>query len=123
MQDTPKAEELVGAVREFLQSALQTSDAARTAFLTRVAINALGIVERELALGPDLDAAERDRLRALLDLDGTIDQLNRELCKRIRDGHITTENPLLMPHLRATALAKLSIDQPKYSGYLAALKK
>ena len=48
-------------------------------FHTRVAVNVLGIVERELTLGPELAPAERARAAALLGHDGDVDALEREL--------------------------------------------
>ncbi|MBI3737073.1 hypothetical protein HY256_11250 [Candidatus Sumerlaeota bacterium] len=120
MQDPPAIAELTGAVREFLQSKEAAADSPRRDFLMRVAANVLGIVERELQLGPSADAAERMRIAALLGREGTLDELNRALCKEIRAGAIGANHPELMAHLRATTLAKLAIDQPKYSGYLAA---
>lgn len=123
MQDPPAAAELAAAVRQFLKDEAAPALEGRLAFMMRVAVNALGVVERELRLGPAADAEERARLRELLARDGTVDELNRELCRRIRAGEIDEREAALMAHLRATALAKLAIDQPTYSGYLAALGK
>jgi hypothetical protein len=88
-----------------------------------VAANALAIVERELALGAEQDAAERERLRALLGHDGALEAQNRELCREIRAGRITLATPGLREHLRATTLAKLAVDQPGYSGYRRAVER
>ena len=65
-QDRPTAAELVTAVREFLERDVMTVTEGRVQFHTRVAINALGMVERELVDGPALAEAERDRAEALL---------------------------------------------------------
>jgi hypothetical protein len=92
-------------------------------FLARVAANALAIVERELALGAEQDASERERLRALLGRDGTLDELNRALCREIRDGRIAVDAPGLREHLRETTLAKLAVDQPGYSAYRRAVAR
>jgi hypothetical protein len=113
--------ELVGAVRDFLEHQALPKLEGHTAFHARVAVNALAIVERQLRLAPEAEAAERERLRALLGRDGGLEELNRELCARIRAGEIGIQTPGLAEHLRATTLAKLAVDQPKYSGYLRAL--
>jgi hypothetical protein len=65
-QDRPTAAELVGAVREFLERDVMAATDGRVQFHTRVAINALGMVERELVDGPVFEAMERDRAEALL---------------------------------------------------------
>lgn len=122
MQDPPSAAELIAAARDFFATADSEPHPKRRAFLARVAVNVLSIVERELNLAPAADAAELDRLRKLLDRDGSLEELNRELCRRIRAGEIGAD-PGLMAHLRATTLAKISIDQPAYSGHRAALEE
>jgi hypothetical protein len=121
MYDRPTLIELVGAVRDFVERQAMPKLEGRVGFHARVATNALAIVERQLRQGPEAEAAERERLRALLGRDGTLEEQNRELCERIRSGELGLDTPGLGEHLRATTLAKLSVDQPKYSGYLRAL--
>ena len=121
MQDRPSAIELIQAVRSFIdEQAIPRLD-GRAAFHGRIAMNALSIVERGLELGPSLDAEERDRLESLLDRTGTLDELNRELCGRIRAGEIDLRTAGLAAHLRETTLAKLSVDQPRYAAYRRAV--
>lgn len=121
MYDPPTLCELVGAVRDFIERQAMPKLEGHTAFHARVAVNALAIVERQLRQAPEAEAAERARLQALLGHDGSLEALNRELCARIRAGEIGLGTPGLAEHLRATTLAKLAVDQPKYSGYLRAL--
>ena len=121
MHDQPSAKELVEVVRDFIQNVAMPQLQARDAFHARVAANALGIVQRELEIAPRASARERDRLAGLLGIDGTLEELNRELCDRIRNGQITLDTPDLLHHLNQTTLTKLAIDQPKYSGYQRAL--
>jgi hypothetical protein len=123
MQDRPSAAQLVAAVRDFLERVAQPELSGHSAFHARVAANALAIVERELALGAQQDAAERERLRALLGGDGPLEAQNRALCREIRAGRIARDTPGLLEHLRATTLAKLAVDQPGYSGYRRALER
>ena len=117
MHDRPSAAQLVAAVRDFLERVAQPELSGHSAFHARVAANALAIVERELALAADQDAAERERLRALLGGDAPLEAQNRKLCQEIRAGRLTLATPGLSEHLRATTLAKLAVDQPGYSGY------
>src|SRR3979411_871462 len=72
MQDRPTTVELLEAIREFLERDVMTSAEGRVRFHTRVAVNALGMLDRELRLGPDIDAAERQRLAALLGHDADL---------------------------------------------------
>ena len=53
----------------------------------------------------------------------SLDELNRELCRRIRSGDIGLATPGIGDHMRATTLDKVGIDQPTYSGFRAARKK
>jgi hypothetical protein len=117
MMDQPSALELVTAVREFIEKHAMPELQGRTAFHARVAANALAIVARELEQGPKADADEHARLKALLGRDGTLDDLNRELCRRIRTNSITLDDPALATHLVQTTLAKVAVDQPNYSGF------
>jgi hypothetical protein len=122
VHDRPSAAQLVAAVRDFLERTALPQLSGHSAFHARVAANALAIVERELALGAEQDAAERERLRALLGNDGPLEAQNRALCREIRAGRIGLETPGLLEHLRATTLAKLAVDQPNYSGYRRAIE-
>jgi hypothetical protein len=88
-----------------------------------VAANALAIVERELALGSEQDAAERERLRALLGRDGELEAQNRELCRAIRAGEIALDAPGLLEHLRATDARQARGGSAGYSGYRRALER
>jgi hypothetical protein len=117
VQDQPSAIELLQAVRSFIQDQAIPRLEGRAAFHARIAVNALAIVERGLELGPVQEAAERERLEALLGHPGSLDELNRELCRRIRAGEVDLDTPALAEHLRETTLAKLAIDQPRYAAY------
>jgi hypothetical protein len=116
MMDQPSALELVTAVREFIEKHAMPELKDRTAFHARVAANALAIVARELEQGGASNAAEHARLVKLLGIDGTLDELNRELCRRIRGGAINPFTPEFGEHMRETTLSKVAIDQPNYSG-------
>jgi hypothetical protein len=122
MQDRPSVEQLVAAVHDFLEKVAMPKLEGHAAFHARVAANALAIALRELSLAPEQDTAEAERLRALLGRDDTLVAQNRELCRRLRAGEIGTDTPGLVEHLRATTLAKLAVDQPRYSGYRRALE-
>ena len=123
MYDKPDVAELVAAVRDFLEQRAMPALEGHVAFHARVAANALAIVERQLELSDEHEAAERVRLRALLGSNGSLDAMNRELCRCIRAGDLGADTPGLLEHLRETTLAKLAVDQPRYSGYRRALER
>lgn len=123
MQDQPTSAELVGAVADFIRTHAMPQFKGHAAFHARVAANALDIVKRELEIAPYANTEEHERLKALLGADGSLDDLNRELCTRIYAGELTLNTEGLKEHLWATTLAKLAIDQPKYSGYRRTLEE
>jgi len=114
--DQPSILELVRAVQAFIENKAMPELKGHTAFHARVAANALGIVARELDLGPKATAAEKEQLVALLGHDGSVEELNRELCLRIRSGKIGIDSEALRRHLELSTLDKVAIDQPNYSG-------
>jgi hypothetical protein len=118
MHDRPTAAELVDAVTEFLEGDLQPSLEGRLAFHTRVAVNALRIVGREIALGPALDARREAGLRDLLGTDAAADATTRalevDLAGRVRDGTLDARRPELVAYLRATLRLQLDIVHPGY---------
>lgn len=116
MMDQPSMRELVEAVREFIESRAIPELKGHTAFHARVAANALAIVVRELDDGARLGEEELARLAVLLGEGGTLDELNRSLCKRIRSGEMTLATPGFADHLEKTTREKVAIDQPGYSG-------
>jgi hypothetical protein len=116
MMDQPSILELVDAVRAFLEQRAMPELKGHTAFHARVAANALGIVSRELKLGSELAADEKQRLILLLGTEDSLDGLNRELCRRIREGSVGLETAGLKEHLIAVTRGKVAVDQPGYSG-------
>ena len=116
MQDRPTSVELLEAIREFLELDVMPAVEGRVQFHSRVAINALGMLERELRLGPDLDAAERARLRALLGHDADLATLTTELAGRIRKGSLDDRRDDVVAALRESVRAKLLVSNPNYFG-------
>ena len=92
-----------------------TAETADWAAEARVAANSLGMAQRELQYGAELQAAELTRLQALLGLQDNLDAMRRELVSQLRDG-LDLETPGLARHLRQTVAGQLFIDQPRYSG-------
>jgi hypothetical protein len=117
MQDEPTPSELIKAVADFLRNDIAPVIAGHQAFKLRVGINALDLVTRQLALEPSSDAAEAGRLSQLLDIKGSLAELNRTLAERIAKGEIDLQTPGLSDHLWQTTMDKLAVDQPNYASY------
>jgi Domain of unknown function (DUF6285) len=113
-QDRPTAAELVQAVREFLEADVMGATEGRVQFHTRVAVNALGMIERELGAGPAFAAAERSRAEALLGHGGDAVSLEREVAAGIRDGSLDDRLDAVRRHVRATVREKLLVANPGY---------
>jgi hypothetical protein len=113
-QDRPTASELVESVREFLERDVMAATEGRVQFHTRVAVNALRMIERELTLGPALQQAERARAAALLEHDGEAAALEREIAAGIRDGSLDSKLDAVRAHVRQTVREKLLVANPGY---------
>lgn len=118
--DMPRLEELVGATRDFLHGQVRDETAGRTRFHALVAGNALDIVYRDLHSGAEHRRREHERLRRLLDADGSLLELRWKLVHAIREDVIGLGDTRLHEHLRATVVNQIAIDQPKYSGFKTA---
>jgi hypothetical protein len=95
VSDRPTAQELAEAIEEFLAGEiLPTLDDHRLRFRMLVALNALGIVYRELAKLPPEDNAER-----------------RELAARIRAGDV---EPDTLPRVKEDVAERLRVNSPRY---------
>jgi hypothetical protein len=123
MQDEPTPTELIKAVADFLRHEITPEISGLHAFKLRVSINALDLVTRQLALEQGSDSAETARLSALLNLQGSLRDLNRALADRIARGEADLQTPGLAEHLWQTTMDKLAVDQPNYAAYKRELEQ
>lgn len=114
MQDPPSPESLLEAVAVFLRERAVPALPPHQAYEAKVAANAVDLVRRALAAGP-AEAAEHERLRALLGRDGTLEALTRDLAERLADGRMDLRAPGLAEHLALTADEKIAVDQPGFA--------
>ncbi len=119
--DMPRIDELTLGVRDLLRGDVMAASKGRLQFMARVAANALDIVHRELAIGPEHRRRERDRLCTLLGGDDELEPLRWRLVEALRDGTMPLDSPELAAHLRETVVNQIAIDQPRYSGFRAAV--
>lgn len=120
--DRPTAEELLEAVEEFLRDKVMPATEGQVSFHARVAANVVGAVRREIAQSPEIEAAQLERLKALLQHEGDLEDLNRELCEQIRNGEWHLDDDDLLDHLRQVAIENLGVDNPRYSAFRKAAK-
>jgi hypothetical protein len=123
MQDEPTPTELINAVADFLRNDIAPMISGHHAFKLRVAINALDLVTRQLALESGSDAAEAARLTQSLGMQGSLAELNRTLADLIAKGELDLQTPGLADHLWQTTMDKLAVDQPNYASYKRELGK
>ncbi|HSL74555.1 MAG TPA: DUF6285 domain-containing protein [Ilumatobacteraceae bacterium] len=106
--DAPNAIELLEAVREWLDREVIPATDGRLRFHARVAANVLGIVEREIVLGPPQEAAHRERLARL----GVAD--DAQLALAIRERRLDDRAAELRDVLTAAVADKLAVANPSY---------
>ncbi|MEM9035025.1 MAG: DUF6285 domain-containing protein [Actinomycetota bacterium] len=110
LHGAPSAAELVEAVREWLEADVLDGVDGRLRFHTRVAMNMLATVQRELELGPEQERAHRDRLAAL----GV--ETERALADAVRAGDFDAREDELIAALRETVVDRLRVANPRYLG-------
>jgi hypothetical protein len=116
MQRHPDPAELLDALAAFLERDVEPAVAADRALRFRVLIarSLLGSISAELRAAPELRAAERERLIALLDAapDAPLAELDAELARRIRAGEV--DHDAVRAHLMDTLRTWLEAVDPGF---------
>jgi uncharacterized protein YigA (DUF484 family) len=122
-QDRASAEELLAGVEAFLRKDVLPQLSGASVYKCRVAANMLSIVQRELAQGPAADKSELEGLENLLgrktdneDIQAELDDLNQELCAKIRSGELDDQSEAVIAHTQRTLVDKVGIANPRYAG-------
>jgi hypothetical protein len=110
----PTAATLLGAAAKYLEEELMPTLSGYHRFQTRVTINALNIIRRQLDLNEAHRSLERERLSAIVGHDGSVESLNDELCDLIRTDRINLRDPTLWAYLRQSLAEALAINNPKW---------
>ncbi|OBK74322.1 DUF6285 domain-containing protein [Mycobacterium sp. 1274761.0] len=108
MYGRPTAAELVAAVADFLDTDVRQSLDGQLAFHTRVAVNVLRTVERELRT-----ESAGDVTAALGEL-GFSDEI--QLAAAIRAGELDGRAGEVLPCLRTLVRHRLAVNHPGYDG-------
>lgn len=106
--DRPTASELLESIREWLERDVLSSVEGRLQFHTRVAINSMNIVMRELELGAD---QEMRHAEVLSQLSASSDA---ELAERIRNGDYDTRLLDVLRALKPVVEDKVRVANPTY---------
>lgn len=96
----PTNREMVQAVRDWVESAIKPKAEGHAKFEAVVAMNALGIVMRDLGAGTRAE--------------------DRALAEALMSGAMTLAEPGLLATLRRAVLDKCAVDSPKYAALAAA---
>jgi hypothetical protein len=104
----PTAAELIAAVAEFLETDVRESTAGQVNFHSRVAANALRMVERELLAGGEA----ADGVGGALARVGCVDEA--QLAAAIRAGELDGGNDHVQSALRALVGRRLAAAHPGY---------
>lgn len=108
LHGAPTAAELVESVREWLERDVSPAVDGRLRFHTRVAMNVLAMVERELEAGEAQRVEHAARLAAL----GVAD--DAELAAAIRSGALDDRLDEVRAAVRESVAAKLAVANPRY---------
>ncbi len=114
MSGHPSAADLIDSVRAFLVE-VETRLSGREAFHAKVAGNVLALVERELRRQPE--HVEARALARLLGHEAPLAELRAEACTALRDGQLDADTPGLLDALTEATLARLAVDNPKFSTF------
>ena len=113
-QSIPKAAVLLEAAVKYLETELMPTLEGYHRFQTRVTVNVLNTVRRELELRGAQAEAERSRLAAILGHEGDVETLSIQLAERIRAGAIAIDDPALRAHVRQSLADALAINNPRW---------
>ena len=104
----PTAAELLDAARSFVSDTVMGATSGHVSFHARVTANVLGIVERQLRLGP----AQEERFRSGLAALGAGSAA--ALCDAIRDGAFDDRDEQLWRFLAVSVRDRLAVANPKH---------
>jgi aminoglycoside phosphotransferase (APT) family kinase protein len=104
----PSSRHLLDAVRGYLERDVMTATEGRISFHARVAQNVLAIVEREIALRPQLEAAQQEAATTL-GYEG-----EAALAAAIKNGNLDARQHEVLAALRKIVDVRVAIANPKH---------
>lgn len=113
LQDRPSLANILATVRDFLERGTDTS-AAQLRFRAQVSAFLLGVVEREVALGPELDRQATAALAAYLGKVASLDELIDTFCREARAGAYDGRLDAALDLALALTVAKVKVVKPDH---------
>lgn len=113
LQDQPDVPEILRTVREFVTSVLDKLD-DQERYHALCANYLLNIVEREFALGREIDDAAAAQLRAFLGVEAPLPELSTRLCAAIRGGECDARWDEAVALVLDQVVAKVKVTKPEY---------
>jgi hypothetical protein len=110
----PDASTLLTAAIRYLEQELMPTLSGYHRFQTRVTVNVLNIIRRELEKRYAQESAEHQRLATIVGHSGPVDSLTDELCDLIRNDRINLNDSSLRAHLKQSLQDALAINNPKW---------
>ena len=124
MHQEPSVDELLSALRHFIKESAMPQLTGHAAFHARVALNAVDLIQRDIADRTDAEIAQIEALQKLLGSETSdLASLEAQLCEQIQSGDVNHSDKQLLDILRSATQQQLAIDQPRYSGYQESLKR
>nr|WP_315593202.1 DUF6285 domain-containing protein [uncultured Cupriavidus sp.] len=111
----PEADRLLLAASDYLESSLLPTLEGYHRFQTRVCINVVRTVMRELQLRVSAEEGEQRRVESLLGTTGSLEELNTEMSSRLASGELPLDHPGLVDHLLLTLQDSLKINSPHWA--------
>ncbi len=113
-QSFPDIKTLLKTATKYMEDELMPTLDGYHRFKTRVTINVLNTVRRELEMRETQAAAEHGRLVAILGHDGDVETLSHELAERIRKGDFSLDDERLRSHIKQSLSDALTLANPKW---------
>lgn len=111
----PNAKGLLRAISAFLRQDAVSERTPYRRFQSKVANHLLRIVEREVTERPKIEAAQLERLQAVLDAsDPDLEDLNRRLAEGLRSGEIDWSRDDVQAHVRTCVEESLRVSNPRW---------
>jgi hypothetical protein len=111
---------LLAAVRQHLKTETLPKLDGFDAFGVRVAANAVAIAEREIAAQSTLKQLDRELASYAACHPGETPA--QAAAKALRDGRLTPK-PAFMDLMRRRTMARIAVDNPRYSGLIEAQRR
>ncbi len=113
LQDRPTLQSILDTVRAFIEHGIDTSP-AQLRFRAQVSSFLLGVAEREVDLGPEMDRTAQAALSAFLGSTASLPQMIDRLCQEARIGAYDDRFDAAFELVLALTVAKVKIVKPEH---------